>query len=243
MARKTMTPRVSAPTPRVSSPPGSTPKDSSESKPVTLIYSYGNEKMLSYFNLLYTDMGFKNCQKFFHDETITTKGTLSENQFIHFMRRLTDLRDYQIVEMFDIFDYEDNGCIGFKSFFLLFSLITALESGDARQFLYLHMDAMFEIVARSYTATHLTWQEFIRFGYLMGINETDIFNYLSVFNLNIFHKISREDFELYYFVIVDQLDERKTNSNNLSDTSSPSGIPSPTSPEAGVEDDKKCAIM
>ena len=101
--RKTMTPRVSAPTPRVSSPPGSTPKDSSESKPVTLIYSYGNEKMLSYFNLLYTDMGFKNCQKFFHDETITTKGTLSENQFIHFMRRLTDLRDYQIVEMFDIF--------------------------------------------------------------------------------------------------------------------------------------------
>ena len=101
--RKVMTPRVSAaPTPRVASPAGPPGKEA-ENKPVTLIYSYGNEKMLSYFNLLYTDMGFKNCQKFFHEESIATKGTFSENQFIHFMRRLTDLRDYQIVEMFDIF--------------------------------------------------------------------------------------------------------------------------------------------
>ena len=102
------------------------------------------------------------------------------------------------------------------------------------------MDAMFEVVARSYTATHVSWQEFIRFGYLMGINECDIFNHLAMFNLNIFHKISKEEFELYYFVIVDHLDERKESMKHLE---SPTGMSLPLPSEGGTEDDKKCSIM
>eukprot|EP00012_Vannella_robusta_P004540 CAMPEP_0206204030 /NCGR_PEP_ID=MMETSP0166-20121206/13253_1 /ASSEMBLY_ACC=CAM_ASM_000260 /TAXON_ID=95228 /ORGANISM="Vannella robusta, Strain DIVA3 518/3/11/1/6" /LENGTH=182 /DNA_ID=CAMNT_0053623523 /DNA_START=195 /DNA_END=743 /DNA_ORIENTATION=- len=182
-------------------------------------------------------MGFKNCQKFFHDES-GGKGTFTENQFIHFMRELTDLGDYQIVEMFDIFDCDDTGIIGFKAFFLLFSLITALESGNGKQFLYLHLDAMFELIARSATATHVTWQEFIRFGYLMGINECEIYNHLHMFNINIFHKISRDEFQMYYFVVVDTLDERKKNvkNNDSADTMQ--------SYYSGTDDDRRnCSIM
>eukprot|EP00339_Tiarina_fusa_P010964 CAMPEP_0117028906 /NCGR_PEP_ID=MMETSP0472-20121206/20979_1 /TAXON_ID=693140 ORGANISM="Tiarina fusus, Strain LIS" /NCGR_SAMPLE_ID=MMETSP0472 /ASSEMBLY_ACC=CAM_ASM_000603 /LENGTH=236 /DNA_ID=CAMNT_0004736529 /DNA_START=167 /DNA_END=877 /DNA_ORIENTATION=- len=236
-----MTPRTPAAsaTPRVSNP---TPNSGAGiKKPYTgtgplLISNKQENKELSFFNLLYTDMGFKNCQKFFQDESSATKGTFTENQFIHFMRELTDLGDYQIVEMFDIFDCDDTGIIGFKSFFLLFSLIAALETGNGKQFLYLHLDAMFELIARSSTATHVTWQEFIRFGYLMGINECDIYNYLSMFNINIFHKISREEFEMYYFVVVDTLDERKKNTKN-----------EPTDGTANfcydTEEDKRCSIM
>jgi len=96
---------------------------------------------------------------------------------------------------------------------------------------------MFEIVARSSTATHVTWQEFIRFGYLMGINECAIYDHLSMFNINIFHKISKEEFEMYYFVIVDNIDERKKlmKNNNPDSNAAPSIVD---------EDDKKqCAIM
>jgi hypothetical protein len=32
-------------------------------------------------------------------------------------------------------DIEDTGSVGFKAFFLLFSLITAIESGQGKQYL------------------------------------------------------------------------------------------------------------
>lgn len=95
---------------------------------------------------------------------------------------------------------------------------------------------MFELIARSPTATHVTWQEFIRFGYLMGINECDIYNHLSAFNINIFHKISREDFEMYYFVIMDNLDESKKNLKNTTGADSSQNFTS-------AEDEKKCPVM
>ena len=95
----TATPRISNPTPSN----GASIKKSYNGTGPLLISNRREGKELSFFNLLYTDMGFKNCQKFFQDESYATKGTFTENQFIHFMRELTDLGDYQIVEMFDIF--------------------------------------------------------------------------------------------------------------------------------------------
>ena len=84
-----------SPTPRVKKPYQATGP--------LLISNAMERKELSFFNLLYTDMGFKNCQKFFCDESISTHCRLTENQFINFMRELTDLGDHQIVEIFDIF--------------------------------------------------------------------------------------------------------------------------------------------
>lgn len=105
--RKSTTPRspATAVTPRVANTPHNSTsiKKSYTGTGPLLITNKQENKELSFFNLLYTDMGFKNCQKFFQDETSKTKGTFTENQFIHFMRELTDLGDYQIVEMFDIF--------------------------------------------------------------------------------------------------------------------------------------------
>ena len=38
---------------------------------------------------------------------------MSENQFLTFMRSLTDFRDHEIIEIFDIFDYDYVGGIAF----------------------------------------------------------------------------------------------------------------------------------
>ena len=40
-------------------------------------------------------------------------GVMSENQFLIFMRSLTDFRDHEIIEIFDIFDYDYVGGIAF----------------------------------------------------------------------------------------------------------------------------------
>jgi hypothetical protein len=85
-------------------------KSSKKDKPYVqsgpLLISNANErKELSFFNLLYTDMGFKNCQKFFYDESASTScHRFTENQFINFMRELSGgtIGDHQIVEIFDI---------------------------------------------------------------------------------------------------------------------------------------------
>jgi hypothetical protein len=95
-----------------------------------LISNAMERKELSFFNLLYTDMGFKNCQKFFCDESFTTKGTFTENQFINFMRELTDLGDHQIVEIFDIFG----------------TLVSAVNISTSNRFLILYFKSVVQIV-------------------------------------------------------------------------------------------------
>jgi hypothetical protein len=96
------TPRISTASNVGNSPTPRTKKPYQATGPL-LISNATERKELSFFNLLYTDMGFKNCQKIFCDESISTHCRLTESQFINFMRELTDLGDHQIVEIFDIF--------------------------------------------------------------------------------------------------------------------------------------------
>ena len=100
--RAAATPRISTANGTAATTPRSVKKIYNATGPL-LINNSKEKKELSFFNLLYTEMGFKNCQKYFTDESMNTKGTFTENQFIHFMRELTDLGDHQIVEIFDIF--------------------------------------------------------------------------------------------------------------------------------------------
>eukprot|EP01094_Clydonella_sp_ATCC50884_P009506 TRINITY_DN1903_c0_g1_i1.p1 TRINITY_DN1903_c0_g1~~TRINITY_DN1903_c0_g1_i1.p1 ORF type:complete len:381 (+),score=156.10 TRINITY_DN1903_c0_g1_i1:15-1157(+) len=73
---KARTPRAMGLTPRgpsvhtATTPRAGSPAAGGSGSGVLLISNAHERKQLSYFHLLYTEMGFKNCQKFFYDHSI-----------------------------------------------------------------------------------------------------------------------------------------------------------------------------
>jgi len=61
--------------------------------------------------------------------------TFNESQFAHFMARLTDFTEYETLDIFDLFDKDESGYIGFDEVFLIISLLAARESGQCTKFL------------------------------------------------------------------------------------------------------------
>ncbi|KAL6051746.1 EF-hand calcium-binding domain-containing protein 9 [Balamuthia mandrillaris] len=170
------------------------------------------------FEVLYTEEGFENARTWFRgkchaeEEDHGARIAMNENQFINFLRKLTDFNDYEILEILDIFDKHQNGSIAFEEFFLILSMLSAREFGQATQFLYLHGRQVFEILCHSIT-TRINFERFARLGFVMGIPEEYILMRLLDYNLNTFHTFDREEFILYYFDILTHLDDfrKKTN--------------------------------
>jgi len=195
---------------------------------VSLISSIIDRTELSFFNLLHTDMGIKNCQKFFIEKSVAkvskTRGTpansddsklnasnrvITENEFIDFMRQLTDLGDHQIVEAFDLFDKDDTGTMIFEHWLLLLSLVCSIEGAQGRLFLYRHGEELFNVISDDPSSKTLTWEEFTRAGYLFGIKEQQIYNLLKEnFKFDIFEEISFDNYVMYLYFIMSELDKR-----------------------------------
>eukprot|EP01095_Lingulamoeba_sp_RSL-Kostka_P007685 TRINITY_DN2472_c0_g1_i1.p1 TRINITY_DN2472_c0_g1~~TRINITY_DN2472_c0_g1_i1.p1 ORF type:complete len:257 (-),score=58.72 TRINITY_DN2472_c0_g1_i1:105-875(-) len=180
-----------------------------------LITNVAEKKELSFYGLLFTDLGIKNCQKFFNQ--ITNNEGFTEAQFTIFMHELTDMGDPQIVTVFDIFDTQHKGILDFTSFFILFSLYCGLESGQTLLFLYQHYEILFEIIHHG--KDELSWGDFAKFGYIIGLSEKELFSRLAFFNIDIFETITKEEFVMYYYVILKNIDDvRKELVTTVSDT-------------------------
>jgi len=54
------------------------------------------------FDRLLTEKGTQNVKRWFLDH-VNEENILPENQFVNFCNKLTDLSDYEILEIFDIF--------------------------------------------------------------------------------------------------------------------------------------------
>mmetsp|Transcript_46640 Transcript_46640/g.117486 ORF Transcript_46640/g.117486 Transcript_46640/m.117486 type:complete len:326 (+) Transcript_46640:24-1001(+) len=131
---------------------------------------------------------------------------LTENLFLKFLRQLTDLADHEILEIFDIFDKEDHGSIGFNEFFLLISMYCAKESGQSTQFLYMHSVNTFSLLCEK-NSNVITFERFTRLGYILGLPETQLMSSLKEYSVNVYKPITYEEFTLYYFLILDDMDK------------------------------------
>lgn len=166
------------------------------------------------FDFIYSEKGFSNLKKWFSQNASSNKNLFNENQFITFLRELTDFGDHQILEVFDTFDHNDQGAISFNEFFLIISLLVARETGQTTRFLYLHGREIFDLMADR-NSKSLTFEQFSRLGFIIGMSEDQIFANLKDFNLDLFNLISYEDFLLYYFAIFDDWDKGRKAQENL----------------------------
>jgi hypothetical protein len=183
---------------------------------------------------------------------------MSENHFLAFMRSLTSFKDFEIMMVFDIFDSDNSGSIGFAEFFLLISMYTARQCGQSTQFLYLHSRLIFALVADPTNSKKLTFERFTRFAFVLGMSESHVHSILEPLNFDVFDLISYDDFVLYYFALLDSIDEgrqpleaqamQRLGSSGKSGkrsgfSMSLSSSSSSSSAAANNDDDKQCTIQ
>jgi len=73
---------------------------------------------------------------------------LEEDFFATLMRRLTDLRDWQIIDLFDLFDRYGDGLIRTRDLFVLIALLVSADARRSTLVFYLHRKELFEILSR-----------------------------------------------------------------------------------------------
>jgi len=64
------------------------------------------------------------------------------------MRRLTDFRDWQIIDLFDLFDRYGDGLIRTRDLFVLIALLISADARRSTLVFYLHRKELFEILSR-----------------------------------------------------------------------------------------------
>jgi len=73
---------------------------------------------------------------------------IEEDCFASLMRKLTDLRDWQIIDLFDLFDCNGDGIIRTRDLFILIALIVSADARRSTLVFYLHRKELFEILSR-----------------------------------------------------------------------------------------------
>jgi len=73
---------------------------------------------------------------------------IEEDYFATLMRKLTDFRDWQIIDLFDLFDRYGDGVIRTRDLFVLIALIISADARRSTLVFYLHRKELFEILSR-----------------------------------------------------------------------------------------------
>jgi len=73
---------------------------------------------------------------------------IEEDCFATLMRKFTDLRDWQIIDLFDLFDCNGDGLIHTRDLFVLIALIVSADARRSTLVFYLHRKELFEILSR-----------------------------------------------------------------------------------------------
>jgi len=73
---------------------------------------------------------------------------IEEDYFANLMRKLTDFRDWQIIDLFDLFDRYGDGIIRTRDLFVLIALIVSADARRSTLVFYLHRKELFEILSR-----------------------------------------------------------------------------------------------
>lgn len=164
------------------------------------------EEGLSSFDLIYRYIA--KIADWYRLQAGTNDGRLDENQFLYALRKLTTFKDHEILDLFDLFAWRDGSRMAFDEFFMLLALLAARECGRCTQFLHLHARPLFTLLARTEdpNAT-ISFERFSALAPILGISEQAILLRLREFGIGPLDPLSFEDFTLYYFATMDDLDK------------------------------------
>jgi len=98
-----------------------------------------------------------------------------------FMLKGTNLREKEVNRIFDVFDVERTGQIGFDQFYLIICILVAIDDNQQKEFLWNHSRTCFELIDIDGTSS-VSREEFRTFGFVFNISNNiakDIFTTVS----------------------------------------------------------------
>lgn len=172
-------------------------------------------EMKTLFDQLHTKEGKRTCYEFFKKHSDSTNGAMDENEITCFLRELTNLNDFEILDVADIFDVNYTGTIFWKEFYLMVAAYASLASRQTVKFLYKHGAQVFALLRHHHTSEHLDFEQFACLGSIFGIMEQDLVQSIlkdfKVTDKQLREKpIDQEHFVLYYFTTLKKLDTHGT---------------------------------
>lgn len=174
----------------------------------------------SLFDLLITPSGYKEITEWLQrksssvempNESCTRHDKDNElNEYdefrVHYLFKeiLNEVYENQIQDIFDLFETKNNSKITNTEIYLIITFMTAMDSVQTLEFLYLFGDKVFQ--ALSMGQSRMGCSRMKSFGKLIGITERKLLAIMKDLNLNEDHEVSFEEFELFYFTIFDELE-------------------------------------
>mmetsp|Transcript_3368 Transcript_3368/g.9705 ORF Transcript_3368/g.9705 Transcript_3368/m.9705 type:complete len:236 (-) Transcript_3368:92-799(-) len=160
-------------------------------------------------HMLLNARGFSLMQRFFHELDVRNMDSLDDVAFTAFMQVATDLRESQILKIFDMFDVDGSGSIEFDEFFLLVCIMIAIKDGEEKQFLARHSRTCFELLDEDGSQT-LTVSEFETFGFVFGFSRSLTKSVVKEFDFDGSRELDYDEFRMFCLACIDREAERKS---------------------------------
>ncbi|KAJ1568632.1 EF-hand calcium-binding domain-containing protein 9 [Cladochytrium tenue] len=132
-------------------------------------------------------------------------GSLDDIQFAAFMTVATDLKERQILKVFDIFDLDRSGSVEFDEFFVLISILVAVKDNQAKHFMYQHWRTCFEILDEDGGKT-VSLTEFSTLGFLFNFSRRAVKNIYREFDITGNAELDFSEFRLFVLAAIDMQD-------------------------------------
>ena len=130
----------------------------------------------------------------------------------------TEVFEFKIYELFEIYELKPNSRLGFKEIYLIITFTASWESGQVLEYLYLFGSILFNYLScRNLVAYGVRMRQFAK---LIGFSERIISKYMKELEILDAKKHSLEDFELLMFALFEEKestapDSPEKNNKNL----------------------------
>mmetsp|Transcript_9501 Transcript_9501/g.21774 ORF Transcript_9501/g.21774 Transcript_9501/m.21774 type:complete len:249 (+) Transcript_9501:1-747(+) len=149
------------------------------------------------FDMLYCEEGLNAMEHWFNARE---EKPFRETHFLPLMRKCTDLSDFEILTLFDVFDFEQRGYILFRDVFLLLALLAARDSKATTKLLYLNGPDIFRVCCLG-IARRVRPYDAVRFLEALNFNEEPFYLAMDELGFPDDKCLNIEEFTLLMFAV------------------------------------------
>ncbi|KAM4675987.1 EF-hand calcium-binding domain-containing protein 9 [Discoglossus pictus] len=168
-----------------------------------------------YLDKLYCLMSVRNANvlvKYFQLLDVHNKNTLNDIQFFHFLHYSTNLTKKEIMQVFDMLDWNGVGEIGFDEFYMLVCILICNEEKMEKQFIHRHSRTVFDLLDMDGKHT-ISLAEFMACGLLFNIKRCALNKIFTDFHVSRDEHLSHKEFKMYAICCIEKEEAQKKGIN------------------------------
>ncbi|CAK6446338.1 unnamed protein product [Pipistrellus nathusii] len=138
--------------------------------------------------------------------------TLNDVLFYHFLHHVTNWTRRQIMNVFNMLDWEAVGEIGFDQFYMLVCIVLAHENHLEEQFIFRHSRPVFELLDLD-GEMRIGAESFQKYDFLFNIKKHDLREFYRDFDITGDCHLNYKEFKLFTISTMDKYQEKQKEEN------------------------------